>query len=520
MRRKGSKGSALILVMVSAVVLSILVAALFTLFQANTQTQAWAKERIQARFTAEAGMRMAIHMIMGGADVPQGDLPIQFLPETGDWEFMGEDLGWVQVWVDPHERNDEISSANAYEVRCLSKVMSEDQEWMYGIGSMILPRNFAVYATFLNKTGAGYYGDGYRFDGPFHANEVVLLSSITPGRDNDIWFYSFSVAADHYNYLIPGTGTIQPAYTPHHSNLYIEPYEKMLMGEPYFVLNADTIPFGSDEVGWQGTRSAAADGGLFLSAAQVPDGTRMILLRDTLLVKIDEDAPVDTFDLSNLENNVVWINNNVGSTVYLKTEEHSTYRLHGLPDDFPLTIGVMGSLAASGPILYQNIDLTDDNNLGLLGLVVVEGDFYIADDPDEWDPTEEWDTGMFQTWDISTGSNDYPDGIEVDAVIMVLEGHLECENWIVSHLPSPAIDFAIVGGYIIEEEGYTTSVNPWTGDTAGYLTFCIYDPRLMTMHPPFFPQTGIWDTAYWDERPDMNVSGDPTDIHWIGYDRI
>ncbi|OPL18866.1 MAG: hypothetical protein AVO35_02730 [Candidatus Aegiribacteria sp. MLS_C] len=520
MMKKGNRGSALILVMVSAVVFSILVAALYTLFQSNVQSQAWATERIQARFTAEAGMRMAVHMIMGGADVPQGDQPIQFLPETGDWQHMGDDLGWVQVWVDPHEKNDEISSANAYEVRCLAKVLSEDQEWMYGVASMVLPRNFAVYATFLNKTGAGYYGDGYRFDGPFHANEVVLLSSNTAGRDNDIWFYSFSVAADHYNYLIPGTGTIQPAYGPQHANLYIEPYEKMQMGEPYFVLNADTIPFGSDQVNWQGTRSAAMSGGLYLSGSSVPDGTRMILQRDTLLVMTDEDAIPDTFPLGGLDNNVVWIDNGVGNTVYLKTEEHSDFRLHGLPDDFPLTIGVMGNLAASGPILYQNIDLTDDDNKGILGLVVVEGDFYIADDPDMWDPTREWDTGMFNKWDISTGSNDYPYGVEVDCVIMVLEGFLECEVFLKSHLPNPAIDLEIVGGYIIEEEGYTTIADPWSGDTWGYMTLCKYDPRLMTMHPPFFPQTGLWDTAYWDERPEMNDSGDPLDKDWIGYDRI
>ncbi|MBN2586428.1 MAG: pilus assembly PilX N-terminal domain-containing protein [Candidatus Fermentibacteraceae bacterium] len=518
MRKIGDKGSALILVMVSAIVLSILVAALFTLFQANVRTQSWAKERIQARFTAEAGMRMAVHMIMGGADVPQGDEPIQFLPETGDWEFMGDDLGWVQVWVDPHERNDEISSANAYEVRCLAKVMDEDQEWMYGIASMVLPRNFAVYATFLNKTGAGYYGDGYRFDGPFHANEVVILSSNTAGRNNDIWFYSFSVAADHYNYLIPGTGTVVSAYTPHQANLYIEPYEKMLLGEPYFTLNADTVPFGSDLVGWQGTRSAAQDGGLYLTSSQVPDGTRMILLQDTLLVRTGPSADVDTFDLGILENNVVWINNNVGSTVYLKTEEHSSSRAHGLPDDFPLTIGVMGNLAASGPILYQNIDLTDEDNKGILGLVVVEGDFYIADDPDMWGGPE-W-PGTLQTWRISTGDNDYPDGIEVDAVIMVLEGYLECEQFTASHLPTPAIDFGIVGGYIIEEEGYTTIANPWSGQTWGYMTLCIYDPRLMTMHPPFFPQTGIWDTAYWDERPDMTDDPNPSNPNSIRYDRI
>ncbi len=49
MKKEGNEGSALILVMVSAIVLSILVGALYTLFQSNASTQAWAKERIQAK---------------------------------------------------------------------------------------------------------------------------------------------------------------------------------------------------------------------------------------------------------------------------------------------------------------------------------------------------------------------------------------------------------------------------------------------------------------------------------------
>ena len=51
-------------------------------------------------------------------------------------------------------------------------------------------------------------------------------------------------------------------------------------------------------------------------------------------------------------------------------------------------------------------------------------------------------------------------------------------------------------------------------------TSLIYDPRLMTMHPPYFPNTGVWDTAYKDERHDMHDVADPSDEYWIGYDNI
>ena len=512
MKKKGNKGSALILVMVSAIVLSILVGALYTLFQSNASTQEWAKERIQARFTAEAGTNLAVYLIMEGADVPQGDDPIQFLPETGDWYDMGDDLGWVLVFVDPHNLNDEVAAANAYEVRCLSKVISEDQVQMYGIATMIMPRNFGVYATFLNNAGAGYFGDGYRFDGPFHSNSVVRLSSATVGRDQDPWFYSFATVADHYLYQVPNTGITEIAYEPHHKNLYVEPYEKMLIGEPFFELGVDEIPFGSSEVGWEGAYNAANSGGLMLSG--LADSTRMILLDDTLMVCEFDGGPVVKYCLSDLTNSVVWIDNGPNETVYLKTEEETPFRSHGL--DSSLTIGVNGNLSVSGPILYSNIDLMDEHNKCMLGLVIKNGDFTIAVDPDmsagiDWvDPV----------WDISTGTKDYDTGIEVDAVIMVLDGYFQLEDVSGAHAwywPHQAVDFEMVGGYIVNVEGTTTWVSG--SDTWGYLTFVTYDPRLMTMHPPFFPNTGIWDTAYWEEKPGMHDDdSNPADEDWIGHD--
>lgn len=510
--RRSSRGSALVLVLVSAIVLSILVGALFVLFKSNVDTQRWTKERIQARFTAEAGLNMAVHMIMGGADVPQGDDPLQMLPETGSWHFLNDDLGWVQVWVDPHNENDQVSSANAYEVRCLAKVVAEDQDYFYGIASLVMPRNFAVYATFLNGAADGYFGDGYRFDGPFHANSQVMLYSSTPDRDNDPWFYSFSTTEDYYLY---GQSSGELAYEPHYKNLYIEPYERMLMGEPYFVLGAEEIPFGSDEVTWEGTYNAALNGGLVLSGLQ--DSTRMLLLEDTLLVKQSQFALEQRYYLGDLDNPVVWVDNNPNQIVFLKTEEEYPPEEHGLP--MGLTIGVNGTLAISGPILYNNTDLTDPDNNNMLGLLVVHGDYVIAHDPDlTSDP--DWKDGTDERWCIKTGNKDY-DRLTVYAVVMVLDGKFMVEGidqspepYPYDTWPSPPIDYEMVGGYIVNEEYYTTF-----GSSYGYLTFVTYDPRLMSTHPPYFPQTGKWDTAYWDERPDM--TDDPADEeNYIGWNLI
>lgn len=519
MRRNRCNGSALILVMVCSVVLSILAGALYTLFKANTDSQRYVEEMIQARYTAESGINRAIHMIMEGAAVPGGDQPLQMIPASGDWEFLGDELGWVQVWVDPHRNNDEVSNANAYEVRCLSKVLSDSQDYMYGIRTMILPRNFAIYAAFLNENDLnGYYADHYRFDGPFHCNETVILGSDSPGRNNDPYFYSFSVCEDHYWYY---DGALTKADEPQIGSLWIEPYEKMVLGEPFFNLDADPIPFGPDEVNWEGARNAAISGGLHLPG--LSDSTRLILKSDTLLIRENEFGPVTKVCLSDLTYRVVWIDNAPGEIVYLKTDP-TPLGVHALPDTLGVTIGVNGDLAVSGPILYQNTDLMDSTNVGILGLITVKGNFLVACDPDiSGDP--EWADPY---WGIATSHIDYSLGIQVHAVIMVLEKELGLEGyagyapplhgW--PDWPIPAVNLEILGGYIINKEGITGFALPaWLGGSSGYNTFVTYDPRLMTMHPPFFPQTGLWDTAYWEEVPDMTDDPLAGEL-FIGYNRI
>ncbi len=486
MRINERRGSALVLVMISAVVLTILVGAVYMLFDANIRSQKWTKEKIQSRFTAEAGANLSVYMIMGGEDVPQGQHPIRFLPDTtssDNWFDMGSGLGWVQAWVDPHNENNQVSAANAYEVRVLSKVISEDQSFSYGIGTLILPRNFAVYATFLNDGGGGsggWYGDNYRFDGPFHTNTSINIASYTAGRDNDPWFYSLSIVEDVY-YYVPGG--YAPTSVPQRGDLWIEPYEKMLMGEPYFSLGVDPIPFGSGEVSWQSAYNAASSGGLLLD---LPHDTRMILKENLLLVRETDGGPIVSYDLDSLTNPVVWIDNEVTETVYLKS-------ILSVPDTMglsvPLTIGVNGHLGMSGSLLYKNRDLLDPDNKIMLGIIVKNGDFVVAEDPD-WDGSADWlEPYTIDTYNVFS--------LEYDAVIMVLDGEFRNEVSDPTHWPSPAIDLRIVGGYIINSEGWTTDPS---GPTYGYWSDIIYDPRLMTMHPPFYPQTGLWDTAYWEEE--------------------
>ena len=402
-------------------------------------------------------------------------------------------MGWVQAWVDPHDNNDQVS-ANAYEVRVLSKVESEDQSRSYGIGTMILPRNFAVYATFLDEGGGGsggWYGDYYSSEGPFHTNTSINISSSTPGRDYDPWFYSLSMSEDAYYYY---DGAYTQCSEPQIGNLWIEPYARMLKGEPYFALGVDPVPFGSSEVTWASAYNAASSGGLVLPLA---DGSRMMLRDSTLIVKQFDGSIAVQYDLSSLTNPVVWIDNFPGQTVYLKGfKQAPPADTTGL--SIPLTIGVNGNLGMSGSLLYQDDDLLNPDNDIMLG-IIVKGNFVIAEDPSNpnWSGPSEWAA----PWSIDT----YDVGsLRFDGVIMVMDGFFQVELDSIAHWPSPAIDLSIVGSYIINEEGdlnWAVSGNTW-----GYSLHIVYDPRLMNINPPFYPQTGIWDTAYWEEEPELTES--------------
>ncbi len=495
--RSRRTGAALALVVLFGLVLSILAGAVYTLFQMNVKSHSYNRDRIQARYTAEAGVNLAVHMIMGGADIPQGTLPEQFLPEPpalGFYDLPGEDLGTVRVFVDPSQRNAEVATSNAYAVRALAHIGSGDSTYTYGMETVVLPENFSRFATFLNEPPLdGYYGDGYRFDGPFFGNGPVCLWSSSASSTNDIWFYRFSLASDYYIYGTNGSGSHQTS--PQCSNLTVQPIERMLMGPPYFELGVDPIPFGPDEVNWQDARDAALSGGLYLNSAQVPTGTRMILRGDTLwgdtlLIKTGPTAAVQRIYIGDLSNRVIWIENGASDRIYLKSyPDYSPWSDPISPEGItqPLTIGCNGSVYTLGPLQYRDRNILDMDNTTLLGIVIVYGDFVIARDPDLVGGTDWSDT----LWRI-VADND----IEYDCTVMVLNGQFVAQD---ANYPNPAADFMFVGGYIVNGEGLTTI------GTRGWYTVIYFDSRLMTMHPPFFPQTGRWDVGYWKEWPELTL---------------
>lgn len=485
------RGSALALVVVFGLVLSILAAGLYVLFRANTQSFMWKRDNLQARYSAEAGTALAVHMIMEGADVPGGTEPQAFLGSVDplSWYDLPSDLGEVIIYVDPNNDNAQVASANAYAVRGLARLPGKDGYTTYGMETAVMPENFARFACFLNSPDTGgAYADGYRFDGPFFANGQVRLWSKSTGRNDDPWFYSFQLTSDDYVYGW-GSNTSSVPHPPG-SDLWVEPYERMLLGDPYFEMGAEPIPFGSDEVNWEATREAAIDGGMIFDGSvypNLPDGSRMIVGADSVWVKTDEFAATQSWCFDSLmTKRVIWVDNGNGDRLYIKGDPDAEIDpVYGV--DSLLTIGCNGHIYAYGPLLYENTDMDDPHNRCMLGLIAVHGDFVMADDPDGG---SDW-SYPFQ---IHMNPTNNEDNIHYCATTMSLDGEFLAED----HTePDPMDNFNLMGGYIVDSEGFTTQ------GSAGLNSVIHYDTRLMTMHPPYFPQTGKWGTVYWKERPEM-----------------
>ena len=83
-----SRGAALVVVFITVIVLSILSAAIFILFRANTRSQAVEVQRIRASYAAESGVNLAMHY-MAVETFQSGQSAPFFLP--------GDSLGWIDV---------------------------------------------------------------------------------------------------------------------------------------------------------------------------------------------------------------------------------------------------------------------------------------------------------------------------------------------------------------------------------------------------------------------------------------
>ena len=464
------------LVVISAIFLIILTGGLYTYVKSNVSTQIWTRDRMQAKYTAEAGVNLATHMVVAGAALPTiTHPPTPMLGTVASPEVLPNGMGSVFVTVDPNINNDEIISANAYMFNCVAFAPGDTEE-SYGLRVVVTPLNLARFSVFMDDPSLdGAYVDGYRFDGPLYANGPIRVISTSSTHENDPFFYSFELTSDFY---ISDWGNTH-ATGPASGNLEMRPFERLSLGAPYFELGVEPIPFGADEINWQGVRSAAITDGLYFGMGTVADGTRIRVVGNTLEMKQGPTAAIETFPLDSLENPVVWIDNGDNENIYIRGHGDISMGM-----DSALTIGMNGNLYLAGNLLYSNPDPEDPDNDCIVGLMTVQGDILLADDRSDPDST---DWGGF--------SVDTKTAFEVDAVLLALEGNLEAEDY---HYPLfGPFPFTLMGGYMVQEEGYTS------GGNTGFDISVYFDPRLLSMHPPFFPTTANWNTTMWAEVPEM-----------------
>ncbi len=477
------------LVVIASLLLIALTGAAYTYMRSSGSTYQWTKEQIQAKLTAESGAHLAIHMILGGADIPQGTSPEWFLGDKDSWYQLPDPLGEVVVSVDPNDANDEVLSANAYEIRSMGRITALGGVRTFGFVTGMMPENMSRFSVFQHNPGDNVYiGDGFVFDGPYYANGSVRIWSESATHTNDPYFYSFTTTAPYFLYGTNSTLNPPQVSTPEYGNLQIQPINRHLMGEPWFTLNADPIPYGSGELNWESAMNAALSGGIMLDYANntARNGMRMVLRQDTLMVQLAPLGAVTNYYLGDLSKPVIWVRTQYNTdTIYLKG--YSNLRNDGL--NMALTMGTNCNFALAGSILYEDGNPQNPDNKVILGLLAVYGNMLIARPSSintNWDPR----------FYISTIGD-----IEVNAVVVSLDGMFQAELQPVTE-PTPRRSMFLLGGFMYQRKGPTARND---GTWHGHDVQIYFDPRLMTMHPPYFPNNGRWHNLYWEERPSMDL---------------
>ncbi|MBN2586095.1 MAG: T9SS type A sorting domain-containing protein, partial [Candidatus Fermentibacteraceae bacterium] len=315
----------------------------------------------------------------------------------------------------------------------------------------------------LTETCDGFFTDSMVMNGPVRMNTAFFIVSNTPGRDHDPWFYSLTSAGDSIYTFLADTSIVISSTVPHPegSNLWVEPYEQMVQGPPWFNLGADPIPFGYENVDWQTTRDAAMTLGYYFPPDSLESGTRIILTASRLEIKENPEAEEIRICVFEVPEPVIWIDNAPEDTIYVRSVLPDT----GIAVFTPMTIGCNGHLFIMGDIEYE------PGYSGMLGLITTSGDMEIADTPLE----EPWQG----EWKIDTERD------------MVISGSfLLCDGWFSAENPwepHPAVDFTIFGGIQMIQEGITGYWTPYSGNSWGYFLNFDFDTRFFTQSPPFYP---------------------------------
>jgi len=338
------------------------------------------------------------------------------------------------------------------------------------------------YSDFLYLTdGSAIFMDGSVMDGPVRSNGKMYLISYTPGRDGDPWFYTLSTALDSIYTCLPDYSQCFGSVLPHPegSYLWVEPYELMEQGPPWFNLGVDEIPFGPDQVDWQSVRQTAMDYGYYFPPDSLDSGTRIVFDASRITLKETPSSETRTYCTFEVPEPVIWIDNAPDEDIYIRSVPSDS----GTMIFVPMTLGCNGDVYLFGDLRYE------PDTDGMLGVISSQGDLVIADTP----PDDPW-SGMFATQTdqdlICSGS------------FLLAGGELYAQQpW----EPSPYASLDLMGGIALLSEGVTSFVTPF--DTTGYILDFQFDERFFTQSPPFYPgyDTGTGVEDFEVERPEAGL---------------
>ena len=461
-KKDGSRrGAALILAFVVTLVMSLLVAAVYVLFSDNVNTQEYAVDRIGARFTAEAGIRMAVYLLSLETELPVSTAPYYMPDDSSGWITMPGVQGKALVVIDPRNNVPNPWAIRGVELRGRgsSGSMTMDVIMHYA------PDTPSRYALLVDDAiPAGFFIDGRVVEGPVHCNGIIDFSSVSSDSTGDPFVEEVSTTAEGgFRFSDVGISDIPH---PFGSAVWVRPYLQHLAGSPTWDPSSRSVDFARVSSYFSALLSEASHMGTVVSGVK-----RIIIDGSTILMKSADDGMITFLELEDGKNLVFILNG--GMPVYIKS---------GGSTKMPLTIVATGSVYIYGSIWGGAAG--DDGPLAIVTL----GDFIIPSDPrftgaPDWSPP----------WDIQTESN-----LVVSAFLAAPSGELRSERVM---YPPGEQNFSIYGGLMEKRMGRIgTSIT-------GYNLVIEYDQGLTSLTPPYFPLLENWIITSWLEDPDYGENG-------------
>ncbi len=311
------------------------------------------------------------------------------------------------------------------------------------VKSTMVAETFARYQWFIESAGGGYswFRTGERFEGPVHINGSIMI-------DGDPWFGNLVRAGGGITLTAGSNPTFERGY-----ELNVEQLELPSQTCIRATLRAEALAPG-------GHLAPVLPNKRYYTVELGKPSAGYIWYRETKETGQMVGAPA-TIDLS-VSNGAVWFD--------------APIEISGVVDG-ELTIGVDGDIIITDDILYFDSSPGSGPNPGcddVLGLVAAghpDGDIIIERN--------------------SANDND----CEIHGVLMALQKNIEAEDYQHGGVRG---DLIVWGGMVVD---YAIHIAEYREGvvSSGYLRDFHYDPRLFTMPPPYFPYTGTYIVAGWEE---------------------